>query len=56
MWTLLDETFDSHEVKVIFSLVAFFLGSTPFKTPSIYSLLNYTEIKHNGYWAVEGGM
>ncbi|MEZ4824029.1 MAG: hypothetical protein R2942_17125 [Ignavibacteria bacterium] len=56
LWTLLDETFDSHEVKVIFSLVAFFLGSTPFKTPSIYSLLNYTEIKHNGYWAVEGGM
>lgn len=56
LWTLLDQTFDSHEVKVIFSLVAFFLGSTPFKTPSIYSLLNYTEIKHNGYWAVEGGM
>jgi phytoene desaturase len=56
LWTLLEETFDSHEVKVIFSLVAFFLGSTPFKTPSIYSLLNYTEMKHNGYWAVEGGM
>ncbi|HMS35390.1 MAG TPA: phytoene desaturase family protein [Ignavibacteria bacterium] len=56
LWTLLDETFVSHEVKVIFSLVAFFLGSTPFKTPSIYSLLNYTELKNNGYWTVEGGM
>ena len=56
LWNLLDETFDSMEVKVIFSLVAFFLGSTPFKTPSIYSLLNYTEFKHNGYWLVEGGM
>ena len=56
LWTLLDETFESHEVKVIFSLVAFFLGSTPFKTPSIYSLLNYTELKNNGYWSVEGGM
>ncbi len=56
LWTLLDETFISHEVKVIFSLVAFFLGSTPFKTPSIYSLLNYTELKNNGYWTVEGGM
>lgn len=56
LWNLLDETFESMEVKVIFSLVAFFLGSTPFKTPSIYSLLNYTEFKHNGYWLVEGGM
>lgn len=56
LWSLLDETFDSMEVKVIFSLVAFFLGSTPFKTPSIYSLLNYTEFKHNGYWLIEGGM
>ncbi|MEO6694471.1 MAG: phytoene desaturase family protein [Ignavibacteria bacterium] len=56
LWTLLEETFDSIEVKVIFSLVSFFLGSTPFETPSIYSLLNYTELKHNGYWAVKGGM
>lgn len=56
LWKLLEQTFDSEEVKVIFSLVAFFLGSTPFKTPSVYSLLNYTEFRHNGYWAVEGGM
>lgn len=56
MWKEVDETFDSEEVKVIFSLVAFFLGSTPFQTPAIYSLLNYTEMRHNGYWKVEGGM
>ncbi len=56
MWGEVDRTFTSHELKVIFSLVAFFLGSTPFQTPAIYSLLNYTELKHNGYWMVEGGM
>ena len=56
MWDELERTFDSEEVKVIFSLVAFFLGSTPFQTPSIYSLLNYTEMKNNGYWSVKNGM
>ena len=56
MWKELENTFDSEEVRVIFSLVAFFLGSTPFRTPSIYSLLNYTELKHNGYWSVNNGM
>ncbi len=56
MWDELEKTFDSEEVKVIFSLVAFFLGSTPFQTPSIYSLLNYTEMKNNGYWSVKNGM
>ena len=56
MWDELERTFDSDEVKVIFSLVAFFLGSTPFQTPSIYSLLNYTELKNNGYWSVNKGM
>ena len=56
MWTELENNFDSQEVKVIFSLVAFFLGSTPFQTPAIYSLLNYTELVHDGYWNVQGGM
>jgi len=56
MWSEVDKTFTSTEMKVIFSLVAFFLGSTPFQTPAIYSLLNYTELKHNGYWKVKGGM
>lgn len=56
MWRELEMHFDSQEVKVIFSLVAFFLGSTPFQTPAVYSLLNYTELKHDGYWNVKGGM
>jgi phytoene desaturase len=56
MWKELESTFTSEEVRVIFSLVAFFLGSTPFQTPSIYSLLSYTELKHNGYWSVNNGM
>jgi phytoene desaturase len=43
-------------VKVIFSLVAFFLGSTPFDTPAVYSILSYTELKHDGYHNVDGGM
>ncbi len=56
MWQELDKNFSSDEIKIIFSLVAFFLGSTPFHTPSIYSLLSYTEMRHNGYWSVNGGM
>ncbi len=56
MWKEMDKYFDSHEVKVIFSLVAFFLGSTPFDTPAVYSLLSYTEMKHDGYYNVKGGM
>lgn len=56
MWDELDKTFTSQEAKVIFSLVAFFLGDTPFKTPAVYSLLNYTELEHDGYWNVKGGM
>jgi phytoene desaturase len=56
MWDELNRHFKSEEVKIIFSLVAFFLGATPFNTPAVYSLLNYTELKHNGYWNVKGGM
>jgi len=56
MWSELEKHFDSEEVRIIFSLVAFFLGSTPFDTPAVYSLLNYTELKHDGYWNVQGGM
>lgn len=55
-WKELERHFESEEVKIIFSLVAFFLGATPFNTPSVYSLLNYTELQHDGYWNVEGGM
>lgn len=56
MWNELGRYFESRDTKVIFSLVAFFLGSTPFDTPAVYKLLNYTELKHDGYWNIKGGM
>lgn len=56
VWQEVSKHFDSNEARIIFSLVAFFLGGSPFNTPAIYTLLNYTEMKHNGYWAIEGGM
>jgi len=52
----LDRYFTSDEVKQIFSLTAFFLGATPYDTPAVYTLLNYTELKHDGYYNVKGGM
>lgn len=48
--------FSSQEARQIISLVAFFLGRTPFDTMAIYSLLSYTEFKHDGYFNVKGGM
>jgi len=56
MWDELNQRFTSYEVKVIFSLVAFFLGATPFDTPAVYSILTYTELKYDGYHNVRGGM
>lgn len=50
------EYFSSKEAQQIISLVAFFLGRTPFDTMAIYSLLSYTEFKHDGYYNVKGGM
>lgn len=48
--------FSSWQVRQIISLVAFFLGRTPFDTMGIYTLLSYTEFRHDGYYNVEGGM
>lgn len=56
MWKEMNAHFTSYEVKVIFSLVAFFLGATPFDTPAVYSMLTYTELIHDGYHNVKGGM
>lgn len=56
VWTELGRHFTSEEVKQIFSLVAFFLGATPYDTPAIYTLLTYTEMVHDGYHNVRGGM
>jgi phytoene desaturase len=56
MWREMEKYFNSYEVKVIFSLVAFFLGATPFDTPAVFSMLTYTELVHDGYHNVKGGM
>jgi len=56
MWKELTKHFDSYEAKVIFSLVAFFLGNSPYQTPALYCLLNYTEMVNDGYYNVKGGM
>lgn len=55
-WSEVERHFESREVKEILSLVAFFLGGTPFDTPAIFTLLSYTELKHDGYYNVRGGM
>ncbi len=55
-WQQVNLHFSSKEVKRIISLVAFFLGRTPFDTMAIYTLLSYTEFKHDGYYNVKGGM
>jgi phytoene desaturase len=46
----------SDDARQILSLVAFFLGKTPFDTPAVYTLLSYTEFMHDGYFNVKGGM
>jgi phytoene desaturase len=56
MWHEVCKYFSSYEVRTIMSLVAFFLGSTPFDTMAVYNVLNYTELVHDGYYSVEGGM
>lgn len=55
-WSQVSRYFDSKEAQQIISLVAFFLGRTPFDTMAIYTLLSYTEFKHDGYFNVKGGM
>lgn len=55
-WKQVTMNFSSKETRQIISLVAFFLGRTPFDTMAVYTLLSYTEFKHDGYFNVEGGM
>ena len=55
-WQEVSKYFSSEEVREIISLVAFFLGGTPFNTPAVYTMLSYTEFVHDGYYNVEGGM
>ena len=55
-WQQVSQYFSSEEARQIISLVSFFLGRTPFDTSSVYTLLSYTEFRHDGYFNVEGGM
>lgn len=55
-WRQVSRYFSSEEARQILSLVAFFLGRTPFDTSGVYTLLSYTEFVHDGYFNVEGGM
>ena len=55
-WQHVHRHFDSKEAQQIVSLIAFFLGRTPFDTSAIYALLSHIEFDHDGYYNVEGGM
>jgi len=55
-WQQVSKYFSSEDAKQILSLVAFFVGRTPFDTSAVYSLLSYTEFMHDGYYNVEGGL
>lgn len=55
-WKQVTLHFSSEEAQQIVSLVAFFLGKTPFDTMAVYTLLSFTEFKHDGYYNVKGGM
>lgn len=55
-WQQVGEYFESKEAQQIVSLIAFFLGRTPFDTAAIYTLLSHVEFKHDGYYNVKGGM
>lgn len=55
-WQQVNHYFDSKEARQIISLIAFFLGRTPFDTSAVYTLLSHIEFVHDGYYNVNGGM
>ncbi len=55
-WKQITSHFESKEARQIVSLIAFFLGRTPFDTNAIYTLLSHIEFTHTGYYNVKGGM
>jgi phytoene desaturase len=55
-WQQVSHYVKSDDARQILSLVAFFLGKTPFDTAAVYTLLSYTEFMHDGYFNVRGGM
>jgi len=55
-WQQTNSFFTSKEARQIVSLIAFFLGRTPFDTNAVYTLLSHIEFSHTGYYNVQGGM
>lgn len=55
-WAQTGQYFKSKEARQIVSLIAFFLGRTPFDTNAVYTLLSHIEFTHTGYYNVNGGM
>ncbi|NSW94785.1 MAG: phytoene desaturase, partial [Bacteroidales bacterium] len=55
-WQQVAHYVKSDDARQILSLVAFFLGKTPFDTEAVYTLLSYTEFIYDGYFNVRGGM
>jgi phytoene desaturase len=55
-WRQVNLHFESKEAREIVSLIAFFLGRTPFDTNAVYTLLSHIEFTHTGYYNVNGGM
>jgi phytoene desaturase len=55
-WAQTGKYFKSKEARQIVSLIAFFLGRTPFDTNAVYTLLSHIEFKYTGYYNVKGGM
>lgn len=51
----IDSQFQSQEARWLLNFPTLFLGSTPHKTPYLYSLMAYTQI-HGGTWYPMGGM
>jgi len=55
-WQQVGKYFESKEARQIVSLIAFFLGRTPFDTNAVYTLLSHIEFTYTGYYNVKGGM
>jgi phytoene desaturase len=55
-WQQVEKYFDSQQAQQIISLIAFFLGRTPFDTSAVYTLLSHIEFVNDGYYNVKGGM
>jgi phytoene desaturase len=55
-WRQTGKYFKSKEARRIISLIAFFLGRTPFDTNAVYTLLSHIEFEYTGYYNVKGGM